>query len=261
MRDERFPTLNRHDSRRSDGGALVRPTDMLSQWDSHLLVRRQGTGFFCTSTLLPITPPRMAPAAPPMTAPFTLSRLVAAPMAAPATPPMMASRFVFFTVSVRGADVVVVLPALEPLEPEELLPDEVRRVEVRRAAVELVLAGAGRAATGAGATAAAVRSAALMESRRALLACAARPRSAFSEGSAGLSLLHAAANTNAGARNIVLRELRIVPPEMIGRGRRVFRINNKADAMPVSERCPYLRSLTSCLINHNIISAYIRGRV
>ena len=51
--------------------------------------------------------------------------------------------------------------------------------------------------------------AALMESCRAAFACAARPRSAFSDGSAGLSLLHAAAKTRAGARKRVLTEVRM----------------------------------------------------
>ena len=63
-----------------------------------------GVFFFFTSTLLPITPPRMPPAAAPMMPPFTLSRLVAAPMIAPAAAPIAASRFVFFcTVVVVGA--------------------------------------------------------------------------------------------------------------------------------------------------------------
>ena len=55
-----------------------------------------GVFFFLTSTLLPITPPRIPPAAAPMTPPFTLSRLVVAPMIAPAAAPIAASRFVFF---------------------------------------------------------------------------------------------------------------------------------------------------------------------
>jgi hypothetical protein len=61
-----------------------------------------GTGFFFTSTLLPITPPRIAPAAPPITAPFTLSLLVTAPMMAPAPAPIAASRLVFLWISVFG---------------------------------------------------------------------------------------------------------------------------------------------------------------
>jgi hypothetical protein len=150
-------------------------------------------------------------------------------MIAPAAPPMAASRLVFLTVSVRGAEVVV--PAL--LLPEELLrllPDDARRVVllvvVRRGVLLAVVAFAGAAATGAGAgaAAAAVRSAALMESMRAVFACAARPRSALSEGSAGLSLLHAAASTSAGARMIVLMEVRMKPPWEIGRGRKSGRI-------------------------------------
>lgn len=190
MLDERFATLDRQVSRSSGGQALVGPTIVFARWGAHWTAWPQGTGFFFTSTLLPITPPRMAPAAPPITAPFTLSRLVAAPIAAPATPPMMASRFVFFSVTVRGADCTVLPLVLPVLLPLELPPDDERRVEVvRRAVLVEVRAGAGRTATGAGAAAAAaaVRSAALMESRRALLAWAARLRSAFSDGSAGLS--------------------------------------------------------------------------
>jgi hypothetical protein len=42
-------------------------------------------------------PPRIPPAAAPMIAPFTLSRLVTAPTAAPPTAPITASRFVLRT--------------------------------------------------------------------------------------------------------------------------------------------------------------------
>jgi hypothetical protein len=132
---------------------------------------------------------------------------------APAAPPITASRFVFLTVSVRGADAVV--PAeLLPDERVPLLPEDARRVVVvvRRGA-GVVLAGAAATGAGAAAAAAAVRSAALMESMRAVFACAASPRSALSDGSAGLSLLHAAASTSAGARMIVLMEVRMKPPE------------------------------------------------
>jgi hypothetical protein len=131
------------------------------------------------------------------------------------------------TVTVRGAEAVV--PALLPddLVPL-LLPDDARRVVVLvvRCGVLVVAAFAGAAATGAGAgaAAAAVRSAALMESIRAVFACAASPRSAFSEGSAGLSLLHAAARTSAGARMIDLMEVRMKPPEGIGHSRKSGRI-------------------------------------
>ena len=55
-----------------------------------------GVFFFLMSTLLPITPPRIPPAAAPMTPPLTLLRLVVAPRMAPAAAPMAASRFVFF---------------------------------------------------------------------------------------------------------------------------------------------------------------------
>src|SRR5438270_11706937 len=62
-----------------------------------------GLFFFLTSTLLPITPPRIPPAAAPMTPPLTLLRLVVAPMIAPAAAPIAASRLVFFrTVGVVG---------------------------------------------------------------------------------------------------------------------------------------------------------------
>ena len=59
--------------------------------------------FFVLSTLLPITPPRIAPAAPPMIAPFTLFLLVTAPITAPAPAPMAASRLVCFTTTGAGA--------------------------------------------------------------------------------------------------------------------------------------------------------------
>src|SRR3954465_5687511 len=54
-------------------------------------------GFVDLSTLLPITPPRIAPAAPPMIAPFTLFLLVTAPIRAPAPAPIAASRLVCLT--------------------------------------------------------------------------------------------------------------------------------------------------------------------
>src|SRR5258708_10692285 len=50
-----------------------------------------------TSTLLPMTPPRMAPAAAPISPPFTLSRLLTAPITAPVAAPIAASRLVCFT--------------------------------------------------------------------------------------------------------------------------------------------------------------------
>src|SRR5215208_508334 len=109
----------------------------------------------------------MPPAAAPITPPFSLSLLVAAPITAPAAAPIAASRFVFFFVTTRGSDAVVV-PLLE------LLPLEVER---RRAGADAVVR---RVAAGAGATAAGVlpvrllaaappfiRSAAVMESSRA----------------------------------------------------------------------------------------------
>ena len=56
--------------------------------------------FLCTSTLFPITAPRMPPAAAPIRPPFTLSRAVVAPKIAPAAAPMAASRPVFFSIVV-----------------------------------------------------------------------------------------------------------------------------------------------------------------
>src|SRR5205814_3924214 len=75
-------------------------------------------GFFCLSTLLPITPPRMPPTAAPIRPPFTLLRLVVAPITAPAAAPMAASRCVCLTTtSPLEAVVVVTVPALlEPLD-------------------------------------------------------------------------------------------------------------------------------------------------
>src|SRR5829696_1326253 len=166
------------------------------------------------STLLPITPPMMPPAAAPITPPFSLSLLVAAPMTAPAAAPIAASRFVFFFVITRGsgAGAVPVL-ALLPLE-----------VERRRAGAEAVVR-RGAAAAGvllarrlfASVAVPFIRSAALMESSRAFgFAWAASDRSLLNAGSADLSLLHAAAIASAGARMIVLVIDRIVPPGVVG---------------------------------------------
>ena len=58
--------------------------------------------FFVLSTLLPITPPRIAPAAPPIIAPFTL-RPATAPITAPAPAPIAASRLVCLTTTGAGA--------------------------------------------------------------------------------------------------------------------------------------------------------------
>src|SRR5207244_10731896 len=80
-----------------------------------------GLFFSFTSTLLPITPPRIPPAAAPMMPPFTLLRLVAAPMIAPAAAPIAASRFVFFTVVVVGAGAAAgVEPPTEPVDEREV---------------------------------------------------------------------------------------------------------------------------------------------
>src|SRR5258705_1615567 len=159
------------------------------------------------STLFPITPPRIPPAAAPMMPPFTLSRLVVAPMIAPAAAPIAASRLVFFLVTVCGADAALPLPLLLP------------PVEARRAGVDVFVRRTGAAAAGAAlarspvAFAPFIRSAAEMESSRALgFAWAARERSLFSDGSAALSLLHAAESTIAGARMIAFMMERMVPP-------------------------------------------------
>src|SRR5215208_6130332 len=155
----------------------------------------------------------MPPAAAPITPPFSLSLLVAAPMTAPAAAPIAASRFVFFLVTTRGSGAGAV-PLLELL----LLEVE------RRAGADAVVRRVGAAAAGAllarrlfASGAPFIRSAALMESSRAFgFACAASDRSLFNAGSAGLSLLHATAIASAGARMIVLMVDRIVPPGRVG---------------------------------------------
>jgi hypothetical protein len=60
-----------------------------------------------------------------------------------------------------------------------------------------------------------VRSAAVTESR-GVLACAARPRSVLSDGSAGLSLLHAADRATTGAMINILSPAFICPPGCVG---------------------------------------------
>src|ERR1700680_908334 len=80
--------------------------------------------FFVLSTLLPITPPRIAPAAPPMIAPFTLWPATA-PITAPAPAPIAASRLVCLTTTGAGAG------ALYTGAEEYVPPDELLRV-VRR---------------------------------------------------------------------------------------------------------------------------------
>src|SRR4051794_25621635 len=78
--------------------------------------------------------PRIPPAAPPITAPLTLFRLVVAPMTAPAAAPIAASRFVFFCVTV-GAEAGAALPL-------ELVPELLLRVLVERCVVDVVRRGA-----------------------------------------------------------------------------------------------------------------------
>jgi len=72
-----------------------------------------------------------------MTAPFTLSRLVAAPIAAPAAAPMMASRLVFFFTVVTSPPLDDdTVPPDVPDVPDD--PDEARRVVVDLRAVDRV---------------------------------------------------------------------------------------------------------------------------
>lgn len=73
------------------------------------VLRRWGGAYHwtcCLSTLWPKMAPTAAPAAPPMMAPFTRCRPppATAPITAPVPAPMMASRFVWRTVRVRGAE-------------------------------------------------------------------------------------------------------------------------------------------------------------
>jgi hypothetical protein len=73
-------------------------------WCGRLSEVRAGSSyFFVLSTLLPMMPPRIAPAAPPMIAPFTLFLLVTAPITAPAPAPIAASRLVCLTTTGAGA--------------------------------------------------------------------------------------------------------------------------------------------------------------
>jgi hypothetical protein len=141
--------------------------------------------------------------------------LVEATMIAPAAAPIAASRFVFFFVTTRGSEAVAVpllVPLALPLDVDRRVEDE----EVLRRVVALLAVFPDRI-TFVGAAAALVRSAAEIESNRAFwLACAASERSLLSAGSAGLSLLHAAAIASAGARKIVLSEVRIGSPKVVG---------------------------------------------
>src|SRR4051794_26701795 len=92
-------------------------------------------GLVDLSTLLPMMPPRIAPAAPPMIAPFTLFLLVTAPITAPAPAPIAASRLVCFTTTGAGAGEYT--GAEEYVPPEELL----RRVLVRRTGARVTVRG------------------------------------------------------------------------------------------------------------------------
>src|SRR5258707_4939979 len=94
--------------------------------------------FFVLSTLLPITPPRIAPAAPPMMAPFTLFLLVTAPITAPAPAPIAASRLVCFTTVGWGAGALYT-GAEEYVPPDERDEVERRAVDVLRTDVHVAL--------------------------------------------------------------------------------------------------------------------------
>src|ERR1043166_1103605 len=78
------------------------------------------------STLLPMTPPRIAPAAAPINPPFTLSRLATAPITAPVAAPIAASRVVCFTACGAGAGAGAYTTPLLALRPV-LRVDDVRR--------------------------------------------------------------------------------------------------------------------------------------
>src|SRR5881394_3861724 len=102
---------------------------------THSASADHGLFFFLTSTLLPITPPRIPPAAAPITPPFTLLRLVVAPMIAPAAAPIAASRLVFFLVTVldgAGAELT------EPLDDDDVVR---RAVELDRVDVPVAVRG------------------------------------------------------------------------------------------------------------------------
>jgi len=167
---------------------------------------------FFTSTLFPITPPRIAPAAPPITAPFTLSLLVTAPITAPAPAPIAASRFVCFSTVVVGAFAVVV-PLLVPLELVLLDFDAVELLELFFVVVVFGALAVVLLRIADVPVAPFVCSAAVTESS-GVVACAARPRSLFSDGSAGFSLLHAADRAIAGMIINTLSPFFITPPRL-----------------------------------------------
>src|SRR5450830_1037413 len=161
--------------------------------------------FLVLFSLLPMTPPRIAPAAPPMIAPFTLFWLVTAPITAPAPAPIAASRVVCLTTTGAGAGALYT-------GAEEYVPDERRVVVVLRTvvcgAVVVLLS-----EFDAGAVATPARSAAVMLSSGVYgRACAAVERSEFKASSAFLSPPHAKAKSAAGRISIFLNILK--PPVM-----------------------------------------------
>src|SRR5437868_3611543 len=156
---------------------------------THSASADHGLFFFLTSTLLPITPPRIPPTAAPMTPPLTLLRLVVAPMIAPAAAPIAASRCVCFTTC---PPLDVTAPPLEYTRPP-LLPLD-RRVVVRAG---VLCAGRGAAVVPFNAFAAGDRSAADKLSSE-WFCCAANERSVLSDVSAARLLFrpHAPVATN-----------------------------------------------------------------
>src|SRR3954467_11852384 len=114
---------HKRDKRRSNKKSVLH---LLQDASLSAAIHPLSYGLVDLSTLLPMMPPRIAPAAPPMIAPFTLFLLVTAPITAPAPAPIAASRLVCFTTTGAGAGVYT--GAEEYVPPEELL----RRVVVVR---------------------------------------------------------------------------------------------------------------------------------
>src|SRR6476661_8095800 len=167
-------------SRSAPGDAVRWPNARPARCAGPCTALNYGFVVFLTSTLLPITPPRMAPAAPPITAPFTLFLLVTAPMTAPAPAPIAASRLVFFCTVVVGVLAFVVVPLLAVL-----LAVECDVVELDLWVVELeVDLGAAAAVVPlriADVPVAAFDCSAALTESSGVFACAARPRSLLSD--------------------------------------------------------------------------------
>src|ERR1700730_18224509 len=160
--------------------------------------------FFVLSTLLPITPPRIAPAAPPIIAPFTLGPATA-PITAPAPAPIAASRLVCFTTCGCGAGALYT-GAEEYVPPDELLRRVVAVLRtVVRGAVDVLLSAVAGAAVPARARSAAV----MLSSGVYGVACAAVDRSEFKAASTFLSgPPHANAKRAAGRISMFLNILK-----------------------------------------------------